>query len=57
MIKNISENKFLSLSRGDFDAWEFPGESFPGANFPRTNKYINYFLKTLVFLYDVFSQL
>ena len=28
MIKNIPANKFLSLTRGDFDEWEFSGLEF-----------------------------
>ena len=32
----------------------FLGGSFLGGNFPRTNKYINYFLKTLLSFYMMF---
>ena len=57
MIKNIPANKFLSLTRGDFDEWKFSGLEFSkegGGDFTRTNKFINYFLKTLLSFYMMF---
>ena len=59
MIKNIPANKFLSFTRGDFDEWEFSGLEFSrggggGGDFTTTNKFINYFLKTLLSFYMMF---
>ena len=54
MTKNISANKFLSLTRGDFDGWEFSEWEFSRGNFLGFNKYISYFLKTLLSFYKVF---
>ena len=49
MIKIISASKFLSLTWADFDGWQFSR-----GDFPRANKYINYFLKTLLSFYMMF---
>ena len=54
MTKNISANKFLSLTRGDFDGWEFSEWEFSRGNFLGFNKYISYFLKTLLSFYKAF---
>ena len=54
MIKNISANKFLDLTRGDFDGWEFSDWEFSKDKFPKITKHKNYFLKTLLSFYMMF---